>query len=326
MSINDSKGLHSMKRQIIRELPANINLTRFQKERLYWELLCIRLDYEVAGRFIEYIEQHKFEVENFLNSLDVESRNDLNKIIENLEYMNTHTLSQTIQRSTSNKEKLLEHLNYLESAKNDYILPLELHEEGIFKYKHGLKYLPQEVIEGLRESIFLDCGAFTGDSATMFEREYFPSSIYSFEPNPENLSYLSETIKNNNLERVFPIHKGVGEENGVLNFNLLGISSCVSNLGNNEIEVVSIDEFVRKNKLSIGLIKMDLEGYEFEALNGAKETIKQFKPVLLISIYHHPEELFGTIELIQEVTPQYNFMIRHLADIRPLGEIHLIGW
>jgi FkbM family methyltransferase len=326
MSLNDSKSLHSMKRQIIRKLPANIKFTKFQKERLYWELLCIRLDYEVTGRFIEYIDQHKFEVDNFLSSLDVESRNNLNKVIENLEYMNTHTLVQTLQKFTSNMDKLLEHLNYLESIKNDYILPLELHEEGIFKYKHGLNYLPQEVIKGLRGSVFLDCGAFTGDSASMFEKEYFPSSIYSFEPNPESLSYLSETIKFNKLERVFPVNKAVGEESGVIYFSLLGISSCVSDSGSNEIEVASIDEFVKNNNLSVGLIKMDLEGYEFEALNGAKKTIKQFNPVLLISIYHHPEELFGTKKLIQEITPQYNFKIRHLADIRPLGEIHLIGW
>jgi hypothetical protein len=43
MSINDSKGLHSMKRQIIRELPANINLTRFQKERLYLGIIMCPL-------------------------------------------------------------------------------------------------------------------------------------------------------------------------------------------------------------------------------------------------------------------------------------------
>ena len=71
--------------------------------------------------------------------------------------------------------------------------------------------------------------------------------------------------------------------------------------GNEEMEIISIDDFVVEHDLSIGLIKMDLEGYEFEALKGAKNTIEKFKPVLLISIYHHPEELFGTKKYIQEM-------------------------
>ena len=43
-------------------------------------------------------------------------------------------------------------------------------------------------------------------------------------------------------------------------------------------------------------------------------------------IYHHPEELFGTKKIILEMVPDYKFKIKQLADIRPLGEIHLIAW
>ena len=40
------------------------------------------------------------------------------------------------------------------------------------------------------------------------------------------------------------------------------------------IEITTIDEFVLKNKITPGLIKMDLEGFEEEALKGAKKTIE----------------------------------------------------
>ncbi|MFX0178149.1 MAG: FkbM family methyltransferase [Candidatus Hodarchaeota archaeon] len=291
------------------------------------ELLSIRLDHEVSRRFIEYMKKNKSEVETFLNDLDVESKNEIKTIIENLEFMSNHTLVETVQKFTSDREKLLKQLYNIELIKDKYKLSFEVHEEAIFKYKHGLKDLPQEVINTLRNKIFLDCGAFSGDSALVFEKEYHPSKIYSFEPVKENYEYLLETIKLNNLEKVVPIQKGVGEENCIVNFSSFGAaSSCVVEEGNERSEVICIDDFVIEHDLLVGLIKMDVEGYEFEALKGAKKTIKKFKPVLLISIYHHPEELFGTKKYIQEMVPDYKFKIKQLADLRPLGEIHLIAW
>lgn len=316
----------AIKRQIIRELPKDVELTKFQKGRLYQEIKAISADHEIARRFTDYIKENKVEVESFLNNLDLESKDEIKTIIENLEFMIKHTLLETVQKFTSNGQKLLKYLDNLESIKNKYKLPLEFHEEGIFKYKHGLKYLPQEVIKALRNKVFLDCGAFTGDSALMFDKDYNPSIIYSFEPIAENYEYLLETIKLNNLEKVIPVQKGLGEENCIVNFSSISMTSYINEEGNEKVELISIDEFVREHDLSIGLIKIDVEGYEFEVLKGAKKTIEKFKPVLLISIYHHPEELFGTKNFIQEMVPDYKFKIKQLADIRPLGEIHLIMW
>jgi FkbM family methyltransferase len=316
----------AIKRQIIQDLLSDIKLTRYQKERLTTEIRMIRLDHEIAQQFNDYIEENKAEVEVFLSSLDSESKKEMNTIIEELSFMCNHTLMEAVQKYISNREKILKHIDTMESIKNSYKLPLEFHEEGIFKYKHGLKFLPQEVIKRLENTVYLDCGAFCGDSALVFEKEYLPSKIYSFEPITENYQYLLETIKINHLVKVLPIQKGIGEENCMKKLSSSCMSSCVNDEGTEEVELVSIDDFVNQNNLSVGLIKMDLEGYEFEALNGARKTIEKFRPVLLISIYHHPEELFGTKRYIQEMVPDYNFKIKHLADIRPLGEIHLIAW
>lgn len=322
MSLRPSR----IKRQIIRELLKDVNLTTFQKERLYWEILFIHMEHEMASRFTEYIEENKVEVVTFMNDLDKESKSELDNIIKNLKFMSEQNLIEVIQKFMVSKEKLLEHLHNLESIKNNYKLPVELHEEAIFKYKHGLKYLPQEIIKALKSTVFLDCGAFAGDSAIIFEKEYHPSRVYAFEPNPDNYRYLLETIKLNNLDRVIPVQKGVGKKSGIINYTPFGIASSASEEGSKKMDIVSIDDFVNEHDLSIGLIKMDVEGYELEALSGAKLTIERFKPVLLISIYHHPEELFGTKKFIQAIVPDYMFKIKHLADLRPLGEIHLIAW
>ncbi|MFX1277747.1 MAG: hypothetical protein ACFFAT_22235, partial [Promethearchaeota archaeon] len=164
----------AIKRKIIREILEDVELTTFQKERLYLEILAIRADHEISSRFMEYVKKNKAEVEAFLNDLDTETKDEIKAIIGYLEFMSKTTLMEAVQKFTSSKEKLLKHLNNLESMKNNYKLPLELHEEAIFKYKHGLKYLPQDIIQALRNKVFLDCGAFSGDSALMFEKEYYP--------------------------------------------------------------------------------------------------------------------------------------------------------
>ncbi|MFX0001306.1 MAG: FkbM family methyltransferase [Candidatus Hodarchaeota archaeon] len=244
----------------------------------------------------------------------------------NLEFISTHTPIETVHKFIMRGAEVLAQLNTIESIKNKYELPLDMYEESIFKYKHGLKFVPQNILNALNNKDFLDCGAYIGESALIFERDYKPNKIYSFEPVHENYNLLIETIKLNNLEKVIPVDKGVGEKSRTAKFHSQGISSYISEDGNAEMELISIDEFVNENNLSVGLIKMDVEGYELEALEGAKKTIQDLKPVLLIGIYHNPKELFGAIKYIKTITSKYKFKIKHLADIRPLGEIHLIVW
>ena len=92
------------------------------------------------------------------------------------------------------------------------------------------------------------------------------------------------------------------------------------------MKVVSIDDFVSERKLSVGLIKIDVEGTELDVLKGAKKTIKEFKPILLIGIYHNPEEFFGAKRYIENLISGYKFKIKHLFDFLPLFETHLIAW
>jgi len=316
----------AIKREFIREFARDKKLTVFQKKRLAMEIACIRTDYELGLRFIEYINENQAEIETFINDLDSESKNEIKTILKNLEFMSTHTSIETVQKFILKGDEVFEQLNTIESIKNRYKLPFDMYEESIFKYKHGLKFVPQNILNSLNNKDFLDCGAYIGESALIFEREYNPNKVYSFEPVPENYNFLLENIKLNNLEKVIPIDKGVGEKSCTARFCSLGVSSYISEEGNAEMDLISIDEFVGERNLSVGLIKMDIEGYELDAIKGAKRTIKEFKPVLLIGIYHSPEELFGAKKYIQDILHEYEFKIKHLADIRPLAEIHLIAW
>jgi FkbM family methyltransferase len=55
-----------------------------------------------------------------------------------------------------------------------------------------------------------------------------------------------------------------------------------------EVDVVTVDDFLQGERTDF--IKMDVEGNEEKVLNGAKKTIKQFKPILALSAYHRPTD------------------------------------
>lgn len=67
----------AIKRQFLREFGKEKDFTVFQKNRLTFDILSIRLDYEASPKFTDYINNHRSEVENFLNSLDYESKTEM---------------------------------------------------------------------------------------------------------------------------------------------------------------------------------------------------------------------------------------------------------
>jgi len=75
--------------------------------------------------------------------------------------------------------------------------------------------------------------------------------------------------------------------------------------------MISIDEFVEERALNVGLIKLDVEGAEYEVVLGVKETIMKQKPILVISLYHTFKDFFEIKPLIESWGLGYKFEIRH---------------
>jgi hypothetical protein len=79
--------------------------------------------------------------------------------------------------------------------------------------------------------------------------------------------------------------------------------------GSIEVPVISIDEYIRDKEINnISLIKMDIEGEEYNTLIGAKGTIEKFRPILAIE-YNRPTALRAgsSVEQIDELLEIYNY-------------------
>jgi FkbM family methyltransferase len=125
--------------------------------------------------------------------------------------------------------------------------------------------------------------------------------VFSFEPLPENIFYLKKHIEINKLKNVKVIEKAVSDKVSTVRFNFGDNRSAgyISNDGEIEVETTSLGEFIKEGNPIPDLIKMDIEGAEYEALVGAKEILKTKKPVIFIAT-HSAELRAKCLKLIAE--------------------------
>lgn len=162
----------------------------------------------------------------------------------------------------------------------------------------------------------IDGGAWTGDTAEAFCRTLnFNCQIYSFEPNDLTFNKLQDNLKQGHYKNhVTPLKLGLWSHTTTLKFNISeenSMANHVSEHGVNQINVISIDEFLSKQNLKVDLIKMDIEGAEIQALHGARKTIERQLPRLQICSYHNFDDLWEIPILIKEFHPEYRLFLGH---------------
>lgn len=168
--------------------------------------------------------------------------------------------------------------------------------------------------------IVLDCGACWGDTALFFANKVGTSGkVYSIEFIPSNLEILRTNLSlNPALEKNIIIikHPLHSEPDIDLYYMDNGPASVVKGepfAGNNgRVRTITIDKIVKTNGISkVDFIKMDIEGAELDALKGAIETIKTFKPILSIALYHREIDFYNIPLFIDNLNLGYKFYINH---------------
>ena len=178
------------------------------------------------------------------------------------------------------------------------------------KYNKKNQYFPEDLINIHEGEVFIDCGAYIGDTIISFihiAKKGF-KKIIAFEPDLKN----SQCIKKID-ERIVVINAAVWKEDTDLYFeDGLDSSSKICEGGKKRIKAYKIDSLPECADATF--IKMDIEGAEYNALLGAYNTIKKQKPTLAVCIYHSDEDMIRIQELIASWNLGYSFYIRHHAE------------
>lgn len=211
-----------------------------------------------------------------------------------------------------NREDVILSLMMDEESKDIVRKRVKFYQTGELKYIMEMpinknQYFDREYYYDIGNSeSFIDCGAWRGDTIEDFIKcvgnEY--SKIYAFEPDRKN---FEELVKYQN-KKINVYNYATGKADGQIYFSELGTTgSFVTDNGEISIEVKCLDNLISDK---VTWIKMDIEGSEYDTLQGLERIIKTYKPKLAVCIYHKCEDMFQLPIYIHKLVPEYSFKIR----------------
>lgn len=131
------------------------------------------------------------------------------------------------------------------------------------------------------------------------------ATIHSFEPNPASLESLQENIRLNGFQNIHVHNLALSDQSGTLDLLVpTGGNEGLGHLRGQEtvppqrpeevipVQTQTLDEFVKSHGVDrLDFIKMDVEGAEAMVLKGAGDSLRRFRPLMMIEI--NPEALAG---------------------------------
>lgn len=156
---------------------------------------------------------------------------------------------------------------------------------------------------------YVDLGAYNGD--TIDEFLHYSGGGYkrivAFEPNAKNFAKLKKHCEG--MQNVDLWELGAYSHNTILEFNnKAGRNSAIAESGT-KTRVAAVDSILCG--MLADYIKADVEGADYETLQGMKNTLKSFKPKLNYGAYHRFEDIFRLPLYIAELNPEYRIYLRH---------------
>lgn len=180
------------------------------------------------------------------------------------------------------------------------------------------RYFIPEILAALGDQdTFVDVGAHQGEISERFRATVSNKfkGIWMIEPDPHNHGKIQEWLLADNSKkghgRIHLLRSAVAGTSGPrLFYGGIGYASQLSNFGNEMIDVITIDQL----NLSPTFMKLHLEGWELEALEGATKTIRRCNPILAVTAYHNDLGIWRLpmwlINQTQEMGVGYRFLLR----------------
>lgn len=146
------------------------------------------------------------------------------------------------------------------------------------------------------DEVFFDIGANVGVYSCFVGNKMGSGSVYAFEPHPNNLERLYQNVELNEIEDIVSVQEyALSDGTGEFDLSVRGSSmsgegrhSLVTDLDSKETITVSTyrgDEKVGNSIPEPDILKIDVEGSEYEVLTGLRKTLSKQKPKIYCEIH-----------------------------------------
>ncbi len=222
------------------------------------------------------------------------------------------------------RENILKVYDWFEDAESKEIyveticnrIAPHLSRKDYFELKSSeVQYFDSNILTFNNHENLVDAGAYTGDSIMSFLETVNSSfdNIFAFEMDENNFFEMKKNLEKDKIDpRIHLYRKGVYSKNEKTPYISNAGGSVMGTDSNQYVEMVMLDEFLKDNNIS--MIKMDIEGAELDALTGSKNIIKEQKPKIAMSVYHHLYDIWKIPLYLRNLNPEYRFKLRHYTN------------
>jgi FkbM family methyltransferase len=190
---------------------------------------------------------------------------------------------------------------------------LELDYERLHR-DPGEEYFAEDLVRLQDHEVFVDCGAYTGDTIASFLR-HNPrfDRIVAFEPDPSNYAELGKYVATlENRDRIAVHPRAVASRCEVLRFS--DRSDMTSKIATEGTEVMATSLDAALSEVCPTFVKLDVEGAEGAVLEGARDTLRRSRPVLAIALEHNSHDLWRLPLKVASLVDNYAFHFRHHSE------------
>ena len=178
--------------------------------------------------------------------------------------------------------------------------------------KYFPHYFDLDIIPICKNEVFVDLGAYTGDTIEEFINTYGDESykkIYAYEITDDSMHALKENLYS--YSRIIYAKKAVMDFVGngsIIAHEISTSSNQVLNEEEGDLLITTLDEDIKEK---ITILKMDIEGSEIHALKGSEKHLIEDHPTLIISIYHGYDDFLRIWKYINSLEIHYKYYLRY---------------
>jgi FkbM family methyltransferase len=205
-----------------------------------------------------------------------------------------------------------------ERSRQEYLQQISWRASGSWTFRRPQRtdcYFLNDVFELIDDEVFVDCGAFDGDTLRAYlsrRRDAFKHFI-AIEPDRVTFARLHAYVGGLSPElrhKISMLNCAVGAERTMIGFQDSGeLGSKSSHDGSSQIISLPISELADAWR-PFTYVKMDIEGAELDALRGARPVIERDRPVLAVCVYHTQHDLWRLPLLMKSMVPDYKMYLR----------------